>query len=528
MLLHVKEDFWDVKEIKDLQGVDFFTAARFTDLKANEVYIFPLVSDQNDIWQVGEKEFVLLSGHEIFHIGFTKGKGVEIFFRQPAEFCKSLFDGAFFYFEDVMEISHIYSLIDRLEIKNIIKNAIGPEVNVVIEKPTSDNPLLIRLEIAHVTARFLLRGPVEDVSLLGVGNSVVESDRQPEDLMLCLGFYDSSVKSVRNFEDFSKLAKEGCRELKIAEYYERCGGYLIEDRMVRGIFTQKLYTDSVKYEFSPDDFFNRVAIPKLLAANGLVEVAPKKPCAFLGESIDNSEYSIGLSHDILIIVEHTGTGNKTYALEMYDQACLGLRQVGKNTFLAITSVFPGEPDVGFAQLRHFTKNGAAGNFVWDDFTISLDGKSYVSTAFCQLTDDIILFEKEPESHSGNHHLDMWSISKDRLVNLTNTFYDLYWPKNNSHIAHSEKQILVKPIGKKYVSKEPQIMLAVRLYRPKAYCDVFALINPQTKYRIYGKVYNMLADSMTAKPRVANDLVKLLDENEALKESASEHLSGTLK
>lgn len=503
MVLHVKEEFWNLTETTEIKGVDFTTAISFVELNSNETYIFPAVSSQNEVWQVGEKEFVVLSAHEMFHIGLFPDRGIETFFRVAAEFCKPLFENTYIYFENAMGVSHLYSVSEQSDISETLKNLIDPNIDVTIEKSSGDKPMQIYIKAPQLAGVFLLR----------------KSPLEP-------GFYSCTVGWVRTFWQFVKLARERCREARIAEYYEKCGGYSINGEIVQGIFTQKIYGDSVVYEFSPDDFFNRVAIPKLLMANGLIEVAPNKSCVFLGKIINNQKYTIRLSHDVLIIIEHTEDGDKTYALEMYNQTCLGLHQIGENSFLAITSCRADEPAMWPAQLRRFVKQGPAGNFVWDDSAISIDGKSYISTTFCQLTDDIILFENNPNSHA-SHHFNMWSISQDRLVNLADTFCNICCSKYNWDAAHAEKQILVKRVGKKYVDKEREILLAVRLYRPKEYCDVFALLDPKAKYRVFGKVYNMLTDSVTTKPRVFNDLVKMLDQNEDYKAIISEHLSTTL-
>ena len=501
MTLHVKSEFWDIKEILGLRGTEFSTAISFTNLESKQTHIFPAISDQNEIWQVGDTEFMVLSGCELFHIGIFREKGIETFFRKPANSYASLFDDSYICFEDFTGFASIYVVAERLELSKILENLIDPLIHVSIEKPCNELPMLVCISAPHLVGRFLLR-------------------KEPLDL----SFWDCTVGWVRHFKQFVQLAKERCKEIRTAKYYEKCGGYLIDDKLVRGIFTQKFYGDSVAYEFIPDNFFNRVAIPRLLAENGLVEVTPKKPCVFFGEPIETSKYSIGLTQDVLIIVEHADDGDKTYALEMYGQACLGLRQVKDDAFLAITSVCADESDAGFVQLRHFAKNGATGNFFWDDSSISTNGKNYISAVSCQLDSDTILFEKEPKTHASDHHLDMWSISKDRMINLTDVFCDVFWPKGNQQVAHTEKQLLVRPIGKGYVDKQPQILLAVRLYQPKQFCDVFALIDPRTKYRVFGKVYNMLADSMTSRPRVVNDLIKLLFQNEQLKSLALEHLS----
>ncbi|MDO5480180.1 MAG: hypothetical protein Q4F58_00705 [Candidatus Saccharibacteria bacterium] len=523
MVLHINERHWKVVQIDGLRGVEFESAAKFTDLVADETFIFPLVSAQNEIWQVTEDEFVLLCGSEFFHIGFSIEKGSEIFSRLYASSCRPLFNRAFFYFEDGRDMAHIYSVANRLEISDILKEAINPEISVTIKKSNTDAPMLICVNTYYASAEFLLRGLVSDDPVQSHNESIINPGREP----IALALYDCTVDWVRSLNDFRKLAKERTREAKIAEYYEKCGGYRIDDQIARGIFTQKSYGDNTAYEFSPDEFFTRVAIPKLLAANGLVEVTPKKPCFFWGEMVDNPNYSIELTHDVLLVNEHTEKGDKIHALEMYDQACLGVYQVNETSFLAITSVPPDESNLGAAQLRHFVKYGPTGKFVWDDLTISTNGKCYVSGRECQLTDDIILFKVASEIPENSHSLQMWSIFKDRLVNATDTFANICWSKYYWEVAHSEKQILVKPIGSEYKRRMPKILLAMRFYKPKQYCDVYALVDPHTKFRIYGKVYNMLTDTVMDRPRTINDVINLMEQNEDWKAAISKHLSSTL-
>lgn len=513
--LHKKKDMecnWEVQELTDLKGSEFPVAIRFS---GDSVYIFPTMSEQNEIWQVAEDEFMILSGCELFHTKFTESTGMEILYRRPAKHTKTIFDDTFVCFDDFYNETHLYFVSERMEISDIIKGIISPSVSVTVEP----SPLLVRIDAPYISARFPLRHPLNDT---------YSGFALPNGSRLCFGFYDCTVSWVKCFEDFVKVARERCHEAKIAEYYEKCGGYLIDGEMTRGIFSQKIYSDSVNYEFSPEDFFTRIAVPKLLAANGLVEVMPKKTCSFLNQGIENSEFSIGLSHDILIITEHTERGDRSYTLDMYGESCLGIRQIGDDSFVVLTSVHSNEPDADNIKLRYVVKYGPNGNFVWDNSAITTDGKCYIPGVRCQLNNDIILFEKEPNDHGGCHNFEMWSISKGQSVNFADTFSELYWSRNNWLVAHTEKQILVKPIGAEYKRRSPRIMLALRLYRPKEYCDVYALLDPQAKYRVFGKSYNMLADAMTDKPRVIGDLVKLLDQNAEAKAATSEHLSSTLK
>ena len=498
---------WGIKQLTDIKGADFSVAFSFTNSTGDEI-LLPMVSADNKIWQVAKDDFVVLSGHEIFHIRLSRANGAEILFRASAEIAKGLFDMAFFYFEDGMGISYIYSVIDGLEIRSIFEKLIDPMISVSVEK----QPLRIRIEAPYITARFLLRKPLDDASDLTLEDSVVDSGRDAGMPLLCLGFCDCSVGWVRNFDDFAKLAKERCTEVRIAEYYEKSGGYLIRGKMARGIFHLKEYTSGNIYEFLPEAFFNDIAIPRLLSENHLVEVGPSKKCGFFGITINTPDFSIGLSRDLLIINEH-GEDERKYALEMYGETCLGIRQIGEKSFLAILSENPAIPT---AEIKRFSKYPAGDKYAWDVLDPINGGKSYVYPIFSQLTDDIILFEKEPTSHTGCHDYEMWSISKNQLVNTSNMFYELCQHAFDPSVGHIIKQILVKPAGEENIDKNPQIMIVIRLYRPKEYCDVYALIDPQKKYRVYGKAYNMLSDSMTKKPKTLSALVKLFKENISLK------------
>lgn len=513
MKLHVDKKLWGIEEVRGIKGAEFSTAVKFTQLKPGRVFVFPLVSENNEMWQVGKNEFVILSGRELFHVKLQVKSGVEILFRAPACNAKSLFDKSFFYFETTSSSAHIYSVLDHQEIRDVLRNAIDPDVEVTIEKTSAKRPMLIKIEAPYLTAYFLLVAPIEDSSILKATDSIVECDRGSGVPFLCLGLYECSVSQVRSFRDFVKLARERCEEARLAEYYEECGGYLIDGKNAIGIFTQKTYGDNVSYEFSPDDFFSKVAIPKLLLANGLVEVVPKKICSFLGKAVDTPQYSIGLSSDVLIITEHNEDGDSSYALEMYGKTCLGVRQIGTRDFLAIITE---NPSTLITEIRRILKHDSADKYVWDYLPDSNGNRTSVTPIFCQLTDDIILYENGADDHPGCHHLEMWSISKKQPVNVVDSFYDLCWSTANSYVCHMEKQILVNPIGEDNIGKDPKIMIALRLYRPKEYCDIYALIDPSKKFRVHGKVYNMLADTVISKSKTVRGLVKLFCENEALK------------
>lgn len=494
MKLHIDQKLWGVEEVTGLKGADFSVAAKFTELKPGRVLVFPLVSENNEIWQVEKDEFMLLSGHELFHVRVSAKTGAEILFRAPAENAKGLFNKAFFYYEDSSSNAHIYSVFNRLTIRDVLRKIIDPGVSVVIEKTSENQTVLVRIDAPYLSAHFLLEGAP-----------------------LQLRLFDSTSSHIKTFNGFVALAKERCNEVKIAEYYEKCGGYLIDGLNAIGIFSQRFYGDSIAYEFASEDYFSKVAIPRLLMANNLVEVVPKKLCSFLGKTVDTPEYSIGLSSDVLIITEHTDSGDRSYALEMYGETCLGVRQTGERDFLAITTKNPSTP---LTEIKRIIKHGAADKYVWDRLPCSSGERDSTASIFCQLTNDIILYEEGVNDHPGCHHFEMWSISKKHLVNVIDSFYDLCWSTNEAFICHMAKQILVRPMGEKNIDKDPQVMIALRLYQPKQYCDVYALINPSKKYRVHGKAFNMLADSMTSKPRTVRGLVKIFKDNMSLKKKYS--------
>lgn len=494
MKLHVNSGLWEVKEVSNLKGTDFSTAAIFTELKPGRTFVFPLISENSEIWQVAKDEFVILSGGELVHIKLQTKSGAITLFKTPAKIVQSLLDGIYFYFESFSSKGHIYSVHDHLELEMILKNTIDPDVVVKILNASENRPMLIQIEAPYLLGRFLL-----------------------EEHSTSLVFYDCDNSNVKDFEDFVALAKERCSEERLAKYYEKCGGYSINGNEAVGIFTEKTYGNSTTYEFSPNEFFNKVAIPKLLLANNLIETMPNKICSFLGKTIDTPEFSIGLSSDVLIITEHKDDGDKFYALEMYGETCLGITQIGEKDFLAINAKNPSTP---FVEVRRFMKYGTADKYVWDSLPSSHSEKHSVAPIFCQLTDDIIVYAGEYIDRFNSRDIDMWSISKKKLVNLADSFDDLRWATADSYICHMEKQILVKPMAKKNTKQDPQIMIALRLYRPKEHCDVYALIDPSKKYRIHGKVYNMLADSIISKPRTVRGLVKLFKENESLKQKYS--------
>ena len=507
--LHTDVDWWGIEQLTDIKGTEFPAVLVFASSNGDK-FIVPMPSNNNKLWQVEKDEFIVQSGPELIHIRLSRTEGVKFLFRAPAEKAKSMFKNTFFCCESATE-KYIYSVIDRLTIKDIFENLIDPMISVTVEI----QPLSIRIDAPYLTARFSLMGPIDDASMLRVSDCIIDTGRSPGTPLLCVSFRDCTTSWVRSFEQFLKLAKARCEEIRMAEYYEKCGGYLIKGKLTKGIFRLKEYANGETYEFSPDEYFGDVAIPRLLSENGLMEVKPQQKCCFVGNGIETQEYSIALSRDVLIIVEHTNDGDKRYALEMYEETCLGIRQIGKQVFLAILAK---NPTVPVAKLKRFSKQGSD-KYAWDDLDPLCGGDSYVYPLFSQLDDDVILYEKMPNDHSGCHNYEMWSIAKDQPANLTNSLYNICSSnlKGNLSICHMEKQILVKPAGEKNKDKEARILIAIRIYWPKEHCDVFALLDPTKKYRVYGKAYNMLADSVTKKPKTLSALVKLLKENSALKQ-----------
>lgn len=74
MKLHINMDLWEIKQLRDLRGADFSMAAKFVELKPGRIFVFSLASEDNEIWQVGKNEFVLLSGDEMLHTCMSHGK----------------------------------------------------------------------------------------------------------------------------------------------------------------------------------------------------------------------------------------------------------------------------------------------------------------------------------------------------------------------------------------------------------------------------------------------------------------------
>ena len=279
--------------------------------------------------------------------------------------------------------------------------------------------------------------------------------------------------------------------------------------MAQGVFTE----NNGQYEYSPDDFFRNVATGKLLAANNLSPGLPSNPCVFLRGEVDDDEYLIKPSHEVLIIEDKKN--GKTYGMEMYGECCIGTMRTGENDFLALTEPLcdAGEylvdcPD----KLRRFIRT-TAGKFVWDSGSYSLGPHSVVRADRCQLDDDTIVFTTD-EDYNAYSSFEMWSISKNRRVNPVDEFDALKKATTEPYVCHMERQIMVKYRNHPQWKAWP--MIVVRLYAPKEYCDVFALINPNKKYRIYGKVYNMLADSMVEGPKTIYGLTKMFNENRKLK------------
>lgn len=502
---------WEIRELANIRSADFQTVFSFTSSN-HDKFIFPVLSDKNQIWQVGENEFIVLTGHELFHIMLSNENGLEILFRAAAETAQTLFGANFLYFKDGLEISHIYSVVDHLEIADIIKNLIDPMVRVVIEEQL----MLIRVEAPYLMAHFALRGPEDNPAFMLGDCSVLDTGRPPGAPMLCLRLCDADSDSVRNFDTFIKVAKERCEEVRIAEHYEKCGGYYLNDGTeAHGIFTEKHNSLGERYyEHLPDDFYEHVVLQKLLQTNNLKIVSPSLKCVFLGKTVDDEDYTIELSRDILIINDHTHGTEKTYALEMYGEKCIGIRRVGNNSFLALTE----EPQVGLSsaslvRLRYIVQSGID-KYAWDYAQYRLGNESYVDPLCCQLTEDIILFTTEPE-YTAYPSYQMWSISKDRLVNVVDSFNDLKVSTPEPYISHREWQILTKPAEG---DGDAKLLIAVRLFAPREHCDIYALIDPTEKYQVHGEIYNMLADSMIKRhPKTIRSLVKEFAKNQTLKD-----------
>lgn len=505
---------WEINELTNIRSADFQVVLSFTN-RNHDKFIFPIISDKNEIWQVGKNEFVILSAYELFHIMLSYEKGVETLFRANANSVKTLFGRNFFYFKDGAETSHIYSVLDHLEIADIIKKLIDPMVRVVIE----ESLMMIRVEAPYLTAHFALRGPEDNPTFMLPDCVVLETGRPPGSPLLCLRLCDATNQAAKNFTSFAKLAKERCEEVRIAEYYEKCGGYYLGDgSKACGIFTEKETPHGdIYYEHSPDDFYMQVALNKLLETNGLRMAVPDSKCTFLGKMVDDEDYTIELSRDILIINDHTYNTERFYALEMYGESCIGICRTGKDTFLALIE----ETQVGLSSSSlvslRYVVHSSVDRYDWDYAAYRLGLMSYVDPLHCQLTEDIIVFTADPECECTIHpSFQMWSISKNRLVDVVDGFTGLKINTPEPYISHKEWQILVKPSNG--ASNSPKLLIVARLFVPREHCDLFALIDPANKYQVYGKIYNMLADSMIKRsPKTIRGLVKVFSQNQTLKQ-----------
>lgn len=486
MTLRTELENWEVEEIRDIKGCEFSVALKFATENyrhRKDVYIFPLASEtkENEIWQVRNNEFVIFNNPELCHI-LISDNGIQTLFRTPAIRPGSIFGNngkKFFLFEDSSYTTHIYSVSDRDELLNLVREIIDPAANVSIED--APHSLIILVELHGLSHRFPLDLLLEDESNLECG----------------LG------------ADFIYKAQMRCREFKVAEYYEKCGGYYIGNSSVavQGIFTE----NDGQYEFHPDDFFKNVAIEKLLAANNLVPGLPADACPFFRKGVDDEDYFIDLSNEVLIIEDKKNA--KTCGLEMYGERCVGVMRTGENEFLALTE----PPSTGRfvdspTRLRRFVRN-TAGKFLWDVDSCGLSSRAVVRPDRCQLDDDTIVFTTE-QDYNVYSSFEMWSISKNRLAGPIDGFDAIKKATKEPYVSHTERQIMVRYRNHPQWKALP--MIVVRIYAPREYCDIFALIDPRKKYRVYGKVYNMLADSMVEGPKTAHGLVKMFENNRELK------------
>ena len=488
MKCHINDSIWGVEEIHDLNLPKYDMAVRFTEKRVDGYYVFLAKSTNIEIWQREAREFAILCGEEFYHIELLDDKGLKIVYRHRATRARAMFERNFFYLEERYEHkirSFIYSMVDRKDLQDIVEEMIDPRVNVVIEPTSGTQPMLIRIEAPYLSARFLLEMPT------------------PEDHLI-LNLWRGDETHVRDFKAFVKEAKIRCKEAAIGEYYENCGGYMVNGKPAKGLFTPTKYRDETRYEFHPDEIFYDLAVPRLLLENDLIQVLPEGRCPFLGESIENFRYSIKPSHDMILITERDETKEQSYALKIPSE-CLGLYQTSDKSFLAILR---GNDDE-HARLVSFIKSEMSQDgYIWGDLG-GPRSKSLITLDNCMVTDDIIAYEDQ-ENHGD---LNLWSISANRSCNPVDGFCDLRCISSDIYVNQMSTQVLAVPAG---TNQEPRIFIAVRVYRPRDYCDVFALFDPKSKYRIYGKAYNVLADEMTAKPRTLRDLVKIFKENEDLK------------
>ena len=495
--LHTDVECWTLEDLCDIRGAEFLGAISFTDLDG-ERFVFPVpeLGSECDAWQIDRNEFVVLTQNLLSHILLSYKEGTKVLSKIFVEKATGLFDGAFFYFEDFLKDAHIYSVANRLEIRDVFRNLVDPEIHVVVEKDTRQ----IKVEVPYLTARFILVEPTSD------GCSVET----------CLELCGSTSPTVTDFDSFVKLARERYEEVKIANYYEKCGGYYLggSDEKVSGLFTEKknLAGDSV-YTYLPINNWGELILPKLIEKNHYIPVLPKYGCSFLGCIVDDKDYTIKLSRDILIISNHIGGKDRIYALEMHGENCVGVCRTGKHTFLAITE----KPQDGISMENSLLKIRCfvvgLDSFYWDYSPYRLGVCSYINPYHCQMTRNVILVMSEPKQ--GPHvSYKIYYILENDSIDLIKDFSVLLTNSEKSYIAWDAKQILVRP--KKGI--EPRMMIAVRLYLPRRDYDVIALVDPRQKYRVCGKIYSTLINGIIKRgPKTVRGLVKMFEENYALQQ-----------
>lgn len=480
MLLHTKLEGWEVEELHELEGAEFSAALRFTHGKwgRKDIFIFPLSFEPEivEVWQVAALDFVVFDGSFLSHLSIQPNKGVETLFKVAAKASWAYYEKKFFYFESTNGDSYVYSVADKEELGKFFRELIGSSIKTIVETGANQGKIMLRLEAPYLAANFLLTSPVQ---------------------------------SMAGFADFAKEARLRCEEVETAEYYEKCGGYFLgrgsSKTEVQGIFTK----EAGLFCYSPDNFFRTIATSKLLKTNHLRLSLPGAPCSFYKKIINDEDFLIDLSHDILVIKDKK-TG-RIFCLEMYGERCVGLKRTGENDFLALTEdAHDGFTNSDPLNLRAFKRN-SLGKFYWDNNSIGSIQGTVVRPDCCQLDDDTIVFTRDAD-YNIYSSFEMWSISKGKIVDPINGFENLKRATSEPYVCHMERIIMVDSA---WCSKAWP-MIVVRIYAPKEYCDVFALIYPGKKYRVYGKVYNMLADSMLRGPKTVHGLVKMFKENRALK------------
>ena len=500
MKCHIDDSVWGVEEIHDLRLPKYEMAVRFTEKRVDGYYIFLAKSLDVEIWQFDCREFGILCGDEFYHIELLDDKGLKIIFRHRAKSVAPLFERNFFLIEDESLWGtnySIYSMIDHGDLQKILENKVGPKVKVVVEPTSKEQPMLIRIDAPYISAHFLLEAPTEDNHLI-------------------LNYWSGDEEHIRNFNDFVKEMQVRSKEAEIAEYYENCGGYVVNGRSVVGLFSPAKYLGETRYEFHPDEIFYHMAIPRLLDENKLIQVLPERPCPFLGQGIENFRYTIRPSHDMILITRRDEEKEESFAIKIPSE-CIGLYQTSDDSFIA---VLRGYDDEHGRLITFYADSSSPDGYTWHD----LGGKksrSFIALDNCLTRDNIILFEdRSDKDYTTTFSLKMWSLSTNTSCDVVDGFTELKHINSDVYVNHTSTQLLVTPAG---LDTGPRVLVALRVYRPRDYCDVYALFDPKDKYRIYGKAYNMLADKMTKKPKTLRDLVKIFKENEELKLKIPEKL-----